>query len=94
VLFFYNFCCNHIIFFVYFIEVIHSFGELNCRFPVFSALRVLGKVASTASFIGDDGELEFIIVGRETIDVVLNESAQSSLNIDPLIQVNILLVVS
>lgn len=51
-------------------------------------------VASTAGFFGDNVELEFIIVGRETIDVVLNESAQSSLDIDPFIQVNILLMVS
>lgn len=93
-LFFHNFCCNHIVFFVYFIEVIHSFGELNCSFPVLGVLRVLGKVASTTGFIGDDGELEFIIVGRKIIDVVLNESAQSSLDIYPLIQVNILLMVS
>lgn len=84
-LFFHNFGCNHIVFFIYFIKVIHSFGELNCSFPVFGVLRVLGKVASTTGFIGDDGELESIIVGCEAVDVVLDESAQSSRDIDTLI---------
>jgi len=75
------------------IKVADGFSEFDCCLPVFSAFRVFGYEPSTCALILDNSQFKFVVICGQTVNIILDESAQCSLHVDALAKSNVFSVV-